>query len=96
MQIVFLHGKFYLCTFSYIESRYVPYLETYRVSKWGIFYETKLRWNEKKEVIQKYQTNAIETLKTSRRDQQLKVLLVLYRLSHGKGLLSAIQDDGER
>lgn len=28
----------------------MPYTETYRVSKWGIFYETKVRWNYRVEV----------------------------------------------
>ncbi|XP_076395386.1 uncharacterized protein LOC100879168 [Megachile rotundata] len=39
---------------SYTASRYVPYQETYRVSKWGIFYQTKVRWNYKKEYYTAY------------------------------------------
>lgn len=35
---------------SFIATRDVPYKQSYRVSKWGIFYETKYRWNYRKEV----------------------------------------------
>ncbi|XP_076759092.1 uncharacterized protein LOC143428253 [Xylocopa sonorina] len=38
----------------YTETRYVPYQETYRANKWRIFYETKVRWNYKKEYYVNY------------------------------------------
>lgn len=35
---------------SFRASRNVSYRESYRVSKWAIFYETKYRWKYRKEV----------------------------------------------
>lgn len=35
---------------SFMETYQIPYLESYRERKWGIFYKTRFRWNYKIEV----------------------------------------------
>lgn len=72
---------------SFIATQNVPYKESYRSYTWGIFWTTKYRWNNRKEVKRFVKFPSFDKIDSI----ELFFYPVLHRLSHRPSLLQGIR-----